>query len=112
VAQEVSIPRQRIAEGSLPPICLICGNAAPHRCFAKIGAPSLAWIFVAPLIGLLAFWISVLTKDPPHWRQRHRRHLHRRPRHLRPRPQTTRTTRLNHSSPRIDAATPFPSPPS
>lgn len=52
----VSIPRGQIGDGSLPSICLVCGADAPNRRFPGMSAPSLVWVFFAPLIGLLTFW--------------------------------------------------------
>jgi hypothetical protein len=56
----ISVPRDRIADGSLPSVCLVCGGAAPHRRFPGVGAPSLAWLLFSPLAGLFAFWLYVL----------------------------------------------------
>ncbi len=56
----VSVPRNRISDGSLPSVCVVCGEAASNRLFPKIGAPSLAWVLVSPLIGLVTFWIYIL----------------------------------------------------
>ena len=59
---KVSIPRARIADGSLPPVCMVCGDEAIHRRFPALAAPSMGWVF-APLIGLFVFWVHVLLKD-------------------------------------------------
>ena len=56
------VPRAQITDGSLPSVCVICGGEAPHRRFAGVEGPSLAWVFVAPLVGLLSFWAYVLAK--------------------------------------------------
>ncbi len=50
------MPRKRINDGSLPKICVVCGENATHVGFPGVGAPSLAWLLVSPLIGLLGFW--------------------------------------------------------
>ena len=55
-----SVPRNRIADGSLPSICIVCGAKAVERRFPGISSPSLAWVLVSPLIGLLAFWGYIL----------------------------------------------------
>lgn len=57
---KVSIPRDRIADGSLPSVCVVCGADAPHRCFSGVNAPSLAWLLLSPLLGLIAFWAYIL----------------------------------------------------
>src|SRR5947209_8822341 len=57
----VSIPRDKIADGSLPSVCVVCGKEAPHRLFPGVGAPSLAWVFLSPLAGLVTFWAYVLS---------------------------------------------------
>ena len=57
---KVSVPRDRIADGSLPSVCVVCGADAPHRRFPGVGAPSLAWVLLSPLVGLLTFWVYVL----------------------------------------------------
>ncbi|OJW16742.1 MAG: hypothetical protein BGO49_15875 [Planctomycetales bacterium 71-10] len=54
------VHRAQIADGSLPSICIVCGDRADHRLFAGVGSPSLAWAMVSPLFGLLAFWGSTL----------------------------------------------------
>jgi hypothetical protein len=59
----VSVPRDRIADGSLPSVCMVCGGAAPHRRFPGVGAPSLAWLLFSPLAGLFAFWFYVLCSS-------------------------------------------------
>jgi hypothetical protein len=56
----VSVPRDQIADGSLPSVCIVCGADAPHRLFPGIGAPSLAWVLFSPLIGLITFWAYIL----------------------------------------------------
>jgi hypothetical protein len=56
----VSVPRDRIADGTLPPVCVVCGGDAPHLLYPRIGAPSLAWVLFSPLVGLLTFWAYVL----------------------------------------------------
>lgn len=57
---KVSVPREQIADGSLPSVCIVCGAEAPHRLFPNIGAPSLLWVLFSPLIGLITFWIYIL----------------------------------------------------
>jgi hypothetical protein len=57
---KVSIPREQIVTGSLPSICVVCGAEASHRRFPGVAAPSLAWILVSPLLGLVAFWTYIL----------------------------------------------------
>ena len=57
----VSVPRDQIADGSLPSVCIICGGDAPHRLFPAIGAPSLAWVLFSPLVGLMTFWAYILV---------------------------------------------------
>lgn len=56
----VSVPRDRVMNGTLPSVCVVCGDNAPHRRFPGIGAPSLAWIVLSPLIGLVTFWFYIL----------------------------------------------------
>ena len=56
----VAVPRDQIADGSLPSICIVCGANAPHRLFPAVGAPSLAWVLFSPLIGLITFWACIL----------------------------------------------------
>ncbi len=55
-----SVPRDQIADGSLPSVCVVCGADAPHRRFPGVGAPSLAWVLFSPLIGLVTFWAYIL----------------------------------------------------
>jgi hypothetical protein len=55
-----SVPRDQIQDGSLPSICVVCGADAPHRLFPSVGAPSMAWVFLSPIVGLVGFWASVL----------------------------------------------------
>ena len=57
----VVISRRRIADGSLPSVCLVCGSPAEHRLFAGVNSPSLAWLLFSPLLGLLAFWAYVMV---------------------------------------------------
>ena len=57
---KVSVPRDRIADGSLPSVCVVCGSEATHRLFPGVGAPSLAWLLFSPLIGLMTFWGYIL----------------------------------------------------
>lgn len=57
---KVSVPREQIADGSLPPACIVCGANAPRRLFPTIGAPSLIWVLFSPLIGLITFWTYIL----------------------------------------------------
>ncbi len=56
----VSIPRARIADGSLPSVCIVCGARAKQRYYARVSAPSLAWVLFSPLLGLLFFWAYVI----------------------------------------------------
>jgi hypothetical protein len=53
---KVSIPRERIADGSLPSICVVCGAEAPHRYFPGIGDR----VFSFPMLGVPLFWVYVL----------------------------------------------------
>ena len=57
---KVSVPRDQIADGSLPPVCVVCGAPAPYRRYPGISAPSLAWVLLSPLIGLISFWGYIL----------------------------------------------------
>jgi hypothetical protein len=57
---KVSVTRERIAVGSLPRVCVVCGADAPHFLFPGVSSPSLAWVLVSPLIGLVAFWAYIL----------------------------------------------------
>jgi hypothetical protein len=64
----VLVQRDRIANGSLPSVCVVCGGPAPNRRFPGVGAPSLAWILFSPVAGLMAFWAYVLCtsfSSPP-----------------------------------------------
>src|SRR5437588_10534604 len=56
----VSVPRDRIVDGSLPAVCIVCVSDAPHRLYPGIGAPSLAWVLFSPLAGLITFWAYIL----------------------------------------------------
>src|SRR5262245_51167722 len=58
---KVSVPRELIADGSLPLVCVVCGAEARHRRFPGVSSPSLAWVFVSPLLGLLTFWGYILV---------------------------------------------------
>jgi hypothetical protein len=58
---KVSIPRQQIADGSLPSVCVICGEHARHRRFPKVRPPSSSWVLFSPIIGLLTFWVYILV---------------------------------------------------
>ena len=55
----VSVPRDMIADGSLPSVCVVCGDDAPDRQFPGIGAPSVGWVLI-PLLGLITFWTYIL----------------------------------------------------
>ena len=55
-----SVPRNRIADGSLPSVCVVCGKDAPNRLFPGVSSPSLAWILLSPLVGLVTFWAYIL----------------------------------------------------
>lgn len=57
---KVSVPRDRLADGSLPAVCVVCGGDAPHRLYPNVAAPSLAWVLFSPLLGLLTFWGYIL----------------------------------------------------
>jgi hypothetical protein len=57
---KVSVPRNWIADGSLPPVCVVCGADARHHLFPGVSSPSLAWVLFSPLIGLLTFWGYIL----------------------------------------------------
>ncbi len=57
---KVAVPRDRIAEGTLPPVCVVCGAEAPHRLYPRVAAPSVAWVWFSPLGGLLGFWVYAL----------------------------------------------------
>jgi hypothetical protein len=57
---KVSVARDRIADGSLPSVCVVCGAEAAHRLFPGVSSPSLAWVLFSPLIGLLTFWGYIL----------------------------------------------------
>jgi hypothetical protein len=57
---KVSLPRDQVADGSLPSVCVVCGADAPHRRFPGVAAPSLAWVLFSPLIGLVTFWAYIL----------------------------------------------------
>lgn len=56
----VSVPRARIADGSLPSVCVVCGDRAERRYFPGVSSPSLAWVLFSPLLGLLSFWVYVI----------------------------------------------------
>jgi hypothetical protein len=57
----VWVPRKQIEDGSLPPVCLVCGAKARERRFPGLSAPSMGWLLVAPLFGLLSFWACILV---------------------------------------------------
>jgi hypothetical protein len=56
----VTVPRVQISSGALPSVCVVCGEAASHHLFPGVGEPSLAWVFVSPLLGLVSFWGYIL----------------------------------------------------
>jgi hypothetical protein len=58
---KVFVPRDRIADGSLPPVCVVCGRKAFHRRFPGVSSPSLVWIVLSPLVGLITFWLYILV---------------------------------------------------
>jgi hypothetical protein len=58
---KVSVPLQQIDDGSLPSVCVVCGEDAPHRLFRGVTSPSLVWVVFSPLLGLISFWIYVLV---------------------------------------------------
>src|SRR5438132_6875159 len=60
---KASIPRLQILNGSLPPVCIVCGRNAPHRRFAGVIAPSLAWVLFLPILGLFLFWVSIFARS-------------------------------------------------
>jgi hypothetical protein len=55
------VPKARVADGTLPAVCVVCGAKAVERRFPGVSSPSLAWVVVSPLFGLLAFWVYVLV---------------------------------------------------
>src|SRR2546430_1474565 len=57
----VGLPKNRVNDGSLPAVCVICGQEADHWLFPGVTAPSLGWAFVSAWIGLLAFWGYVFS---------------------------------------------------
>src|SRR4051812_33243449 len=60
---KVSVPRDWIADGTVPAVCMVCGKRAAHRRFPGVSAPSPAWVLVSPLLGLLAFWAYILVSS-------------------------------------------------
>jgi hypothetical protein len=58
---KVSVPRDQITDGSLPSVCIVCGQEASHRRFPGVSSPSMAWVLVSPLIGLLGLWAYILV---------------------------------------------------
>jgi hypothetical protein len=56
----VAVPRDQVADGSLPSVCVVCGADAPHRLFPGVGVPSPAWVIVSPLDWLVRFWAYFL----------------------------------------------------
>jgi hypothetical protein len=56
----VSVSRNRIADGSLPSVCIICGREASRRRFPGLGAPSARAVLTSPLLGLVLFWGHIL----------------------------------------------------
>jgi hypothetical protein len=57
----VSVPRQALEDGSLPPVCVVCGADAPHRRYHDVSPPSLAWVLFLLILGLISFWIYILA---------------------------------------------------
>jgi hypothetical protein len=58
----VSVPRAEIEDGSLPPVCVVCGSDASTWQYSWISAPSLGWLLFSPLLGLIGFWANVLAR--------------------------------------------------
>lgn len=56
----VSVPYSRIADGSLPSVCIVCGARARNRYYSGVSAPSWMWLLFSPLIGLLSFWVYAI----------------------------------------------------
>jgi hypothetical protein len=57
----VAVPRDQILDGTLPSVRILCGREASYRRFPGIGAPSLVWILLSPLLGLIFFWGNILV---------------------------------------------------
>ena len=55
----VWVPRDQIEDGSLPSVCVVCGDDASYRRFPGVSVPSAGWMLFS-LIGLLTFWIYIL----------------------------------------------------
>ena len=59
----VSVPGDRIVDGTLPSVCIICGDEASHRRLPGVSAPSARAILTSPLITLLLFWSYILRSS-------------------------------------------------
>src|SRR5258708_6507703 len=57
----VSVPRDQLAEGTLPSCCVVCGKPAANRCLPGLAARGLAWVFVSHAVGLFGFWVYALV---------------------------------------------------
>jgi hypothetical protein len=61
----VYVPKDQIVRGTLPDVCLICGNTAVVRRFPKLGTISAQWMLESPIHLMISFWFSVIYPDQP-----------------------------------------------
>src|SRR5258708_3242610 len=62
---QISISREQIVNGTLPPVCIRCGEAAVTKRFPGLGNRSTtSWFLSARLrvFGMLFFWAYILLK--------------------------------------------------
>jgi hypothetical protein len=61
---KAEIPRAWIRDGSLPSVCIVCGNRAKSRIYPGVNSPSIAWVLFSPILGLLSFWVYTIVAAP------------------------------------------------
>jgi hypothetical protein len=57
------VPRSEISEGTLPRLCLICGQPAAVNRYPALTSPALEWVVVSPILGILSFWLLILIEQ-------------------------------------------------
>jgi len=58
---KVAVSRARMTDGTLPPVCIVCGDAARHLLYPEAKAPGFAFDGVTALLSYLWFWITILS---------------------------------------------------
>jgi hypothetical protein len=60
---KVTVSRARMMDGTLPPVCIVCGDAGRHLLYPRTKAPGFAFDAVTALLSYLWFWITILAES-------------------------------------------------